>query len=393
VCLLRDGKPAIDGQGARVGPYRTMVEAVAMRTTGLGGDSEVHVAEGLAGSLWLGPRRVVPVSLLARDHHDLVHHALDRALMHDSPAMDGASFVLPIWRGNLPVGLDKREAAIAARLLDGPIRLGAAVLSRIEAPALDRLVKRGMVMVSGVTPSDAAHVLGLAGAWDTQAAEKALTLFARRRNGAGERIAKDAAAIARQIVDQVTQQTVTCILQAAFADDDHDWGGIAAADLAAHPLTLAGLDGHRGIVRTQLSLGVPVVGLGASAASYYGAVGSRLGTRMILTEHADVANAIGAVVGQVAMHVTGSVTSAGPGRFTAHLPDGPRGFQDAIAAVDAVEAALRIVVTGQAAASGVPHPRLTAERAINQVDIEGSAMFIGAEIKVTAQGRPRIATG
>ena len=30
VCLLRDGKPAIDPMGARVGKYRTMVEAVAM---------------------------------------------------------------------------------------------------------------------------------------------------------------------------------------------------------------------------------------------------------------------------------------------------------------------------------------------------------------------------
>ncbi|MFZ1726833.1 MAG: hydantoinase/oxoprolinase family protein, partial [Albidovulum sp.] len=35
VCLLRNGKPAIDPMGARVGKYRTMVEAVAMRTTGL----------------------------------------------------------------------------------------------------------------------------------------------------------------------------------------------------------------------------------------------------------------------------------------------------------------------------------------------------------------------
>ncbi len=60
---LRGGKPTIDPGGARVGPYRTMVEAVAMRTTGLGGDSEVHVIdEGLMGGVTLGPRRVVPVS-------------------------------------------------------------------------------------------------------------------------------------------------------------------------------------------------------------------------------------------------------------------------------------------------------------------------------------------
>ncbi|MEJ6478774.1 MAG: hydantoinase/oxoprolinase family protein, partial [Octadecabacter sp.] len=54
ICLLRNGKPKIDPQGARVGPYRTMVEAVAMRTWGLGGDSEVHIQDGLAGGLQLG---------------------------------------------------------------------------------------------------------------------------------------------------------------------------------------------------------------------------------------------------------------------------------------------------------------------------------------------------
>ena len=51
IALLRDGVPQIDPEGARVGPYRTMVEAVAMRTHGLGGDSEVRViTEGLAAS-------------------------------------------------------------------------------------------------------------------------------------------------------------------------------------------------------------------------------------------------------------------------------------------------------------------------------------------------------
>ena len=42
VALLKKGFPAIDPMGAQVGPYHIMVEAVAVRTTGLGGDSDVH---------------------------------------------------------------------------------------------------------------------------------------------------------------------------------------------------------------------------------------------------------------------------------------------------------------------------------------------------------------
>ena len=389
VCLLQGGKPKIDPQGARVGPYRTMVEAVAMRTTGLGGDSEVHVVEGLGGGVQLGPRRLMPIALAAQEYPELVHRELDRALAMDVPASDGVQFAVPMWR-EMPQGLDPREAAVASRLMDGPQRVGVAVTSRMESPALARLVTRGMVMIAGVTPSDASHVLGRVDAWDAQASVKALTLFARRRTGAGERLAADAETMSQMIVDQLTRQTVDCLLQAAFAEDGRDWAH-SAEGLAKHEITMAGLDQHRGIVQVDVRLGVPVIGLGASASAYYGAVGERLNTRMILPEHGGVANAIGAVVGQVAMHATGTVTSPGAGSFAVHLADGVQRFNQSSEALDVLEAALKVEATGMVMAAGVEEIRFTTVRDIKQVEIEGQSMFIEAQVKVTAHGRPRIA--
>lgn len=388
VCLLEGGRPKIDPQGARVGPYRTMVEAVAMRTTGLGGDSAVHVVDGLGGGLRLGPRRLMPVSLAARDHPELVHQVLDRCLANDIPPPDGGQFAMPMFT-SLPDGLDTRETAVANRLLDGPQRVSHAVTTRMENPALTRLVTRGMVMIAGVTPSDASHVLGRVDAWDTEAAKKALTLFARRRVGSGDRVASGPEALSQMIIDQLTHQTVDCLLQAAF--DEDDWQGAEA--LAGHPLTMAGLGQHRGIVEVDLKLGVPVIGLGASAAAYYGAVGARLNTRMVLPEHAGVANAIGAVVGQVAMHASGAVTSPGAGAFAVHLPDGVQKFITVEEAMNTLEVALRREAGDAATAAGVEEIRFTVDRDIKEVDIEGHPMFIEATVKVTAQGRPRIADG
>ncbi|PUB11076.1 hydantoinase/oxoprolinase N-terminal domain-containing protein [Yoonia sediminilitoris] len=382
ICLLRDGKPLIDPQGARVGPYRTMVEAVAMRTHGLGGDSELH----FDGALALGPRRLMPIALFARQFPQQAHRALDLALAKDVPPMDGGQFVVPVW-DEAPEGLAPREAVIVARLADGPLRIGDAAPTRLEISALHRLVSRGFVMLAGVTPSDAAHVLGRLDDWDGAAAEKALTLAARRRTGAGDRIAADAPALARMIVDQLTRQTVDYLLQAAFAEDG--WGD--PETLASHPLAMAGLDGTSGLIKVDLALGLPVVGLGASAHSYYGAVGDRLKTRVIVPDHAGVANAVGAVVGQVSMQATGSVTSPGPGRFVAHLHSGPQGFETAQAALDAMESALRSQTNQQAQASGVEAPQLRAQIDIAEAQVEGQAMFVSAEIKVTASGRPRIA--
>jgi N-methylhydantoinase A/oxoprolinase/acetone carboxylase beta subunit len=388
VALLRNGLPEIDPQGARVGGFRTMVEAVAMRTTGLGGDSEVHLkTDGLQGGLRLGPRRLMPVSLLAVDHGEMVHATLDRALSTETAGEFDGRFVVPM--GGNAGGLNAREATVLARITH-PMPMAAALTSRIEVAALERLVARGLVMISGVTPSDASHVLGRLDSWDAEAAKKALTLLARRRNGAGERFAGGAEALATAVVDQLTAQTVECLLEAAF-DEDPAFGDQPSEVLARHPLMTAGLQGHRGIVEISARLGVPVIGLGASAPSYYGAVGKVLGCEMILPEHAGVANAIGAVVGQVSQRVTGLVSSPAEGRFVAHIAQGPEIFTTAEAAMDALEAALRTEAESRARSAGAEDLRVTVLRDLREADIEGRKMFIEGTVTVTAAGRPRVA--
>ncbi|MCB1406747.1 MAG: hydantoinase/oxoprolinase family protein [Rhodobacteraceae bacterium] len=390
VCLLRDGKPAIDPLGARVGQFRTMVEAVAMRTTGLGGDSDVQVLDGLSGGLRLGPRRVMPLSLAAASYPELVLPALDAALARDPASDDSWRFAIPLFT-TLPDGLPGRDAALAERLLAGPQRLSDLIRARIEAPALTRLVQRGLVLLSGPTPSDAAHVLGQQTGWDAGAALKAMTLLSRRRGGNGNRLAPSPQAMAQAIIDQVTRQTVECLLEAAFAEDDRHWA-LPPEDLARHPLTQTALDRAPGLIRFEARLGVPVVGLGASAGCYYGAVGTRLDCDMVVPEHAGVANAIGAVVGQVAMKVEGQVTSPAPGEFIAHLTAGPVRFGDVDAAVAALTQDVGQQAKTRALRAGVETPRLSFERDDIAAEVEGQRMVIEVRLRASATGRPRIAT-
>lgn len=390
IALLKGGLPEIDPEGAEVGGFRTMVEAVAMRTWGLGGDSEVHLqTAGLTGGLRLGPRRLMPVSLLATEAGEMVHAALDRALATETAGEFDGRFVVPM--GGQAGGLNAREASVLARITR-PMPMAQALTTRIEVAALERLVARGLVMISGVTPSDASHVLGRLDAWDGAAAEKALTLIARRRTGAGDRFAPDAATLAQAIVDQLTAQTADCLLEAAFAEDPA-FAGQSPAALARHPLLAAGLRGHSGVVALSARLAVPVIGLGASAPAYYGAVGEKLRCETILPEHAGVANAIGAVVGQVSQRATGLVSSPGEGRFVAHLPEGLQTFTSQDAALDALEAALRADAGRRARAAGAEDLHITARRDIRAAEVEGRAMFIEATVTVTASGRPRVAHG
>ncbi|WP_282062455.1 hydantoinase/oxoprolinase family protein [Roseobacter litoralis] len=389
IALLKDGRPAIDPAGAQVGPYRTMVEAVAMRTTGLGGDSAVEmVSGGLARAITLGPRRVVPVSLMAHHAPEVVHVALDAALRAAAPGEHDARFVQAV-RGQSTEGLSARETTLLDRIGSTIHPLGSVLRARLEHSALNRLVERGLVQLGGVTPSDASHVLGTLTDWDAEAARKALVLLARRRSGAGEVLARTAQDMAQMIVDQLTQQTVTALLEAAFAEENADFGG-APGDLARHGLMQAGLRAHRGLLRFDAALDVPVVGLGASAPTYYPAVGRAVRAEMVLPEHAGVANAIGAVVGRVTMRRAGSVTSPAEGRFRVHFDSGPEDFADCDAALQALEAHLRERAQADAAQAGAADIQLTVTRDVKTAGVEAREVFVEALITVEAAGRPRV---
>jgi len=152
-----------------------------------------------------------------------------------------------------------------------------------------------------------------------------------------------------------------------------------------------GLNGHRGLLRLDAGLNLPVVGLGASAPAYYRAVGKRLSCRMILPDHAGVANAIGAVVGRVTIRRSGTVTSPAEGRFRVHLETGPEDFTEADPAMARLEAALEAEARSEARAAGAEDIHLSATREIKRAQAEAREVFLEATVTVEASGRPRIA--
>lgn len=392
IAVLRDGRPMIDPAGARVGPFRTMVEAVAMRTTGLGGDSEVRmVADGLRGGIILGPRRVLPISLVAMDAPDVVLRALESQLSAPVPGEYDGQFVR-IIPGIDTGGISTRDANVLARM-GGEVRpVGDVLQTRVEGQSLRRLVARGIVQIAGVTPSDASHVLGTLQSWNVDAAKLSLQLLARRKVGSGNVLADGAQTLAQIIIDQVTEQTSLALLETAFSEDGHQFG-VSEDVLARHILTQMGLSKHRGLVALDTALNLPVVGLGASAASYYPAVRDRLRCEMILPRYAGVANAVGAVVGQVSMRQSGTVTSPAEGKFRVHGEHGPMDFSNPEDAMAALEAELRKRVEGDAQKSGAVDISTTATRDIRRSQVESRDVFIEAMITVEASGRPRIADG
>ena len=388
VAVLEGGHPRLDSEGATVGRYRTMVEAVAMHTFGLGGDSELRLEDGgFDAGLILGPRRLMPLSLAAHLWPKPVLAALERQAQSSFPGRYDGRFAL---RTGLPkalaTGLSVQEAALYERVTLEPQPLDAVLTATSQRATLDRLVARGLVLIAGFTPSDAMHVLGRQDQWNTNAAVLGGEIFARRKAGSGQAVAVSALELAGMVSARLTRQSAEVILTALLAEE-----GIGGIDVSKSAFVERALARAPGLVRFSLRPDRPLVALGASAPVHYPAIADMLDIESFVPVHAGVANAVGAVVGQVRETVTVFVTEPDEGRFAVNGAGAHELFRERaeafarareLAGAEAREAAIR---------SGADHPVVEHGEHIDMPEIEGLEKLVEARFVATASGRPRIA--
>jgi N-methylhydantoinase A/oxoprolinase/acetone carboxylase beta subunit len=388
VAVLDKGRPKLDAEGAVVGGYRTMVEAVAMRTFGLGGDSEVRINDrGLKAKIDLGPRRFMPLSLASALHPEAIVPVLERQVRAPHIGRNDGRFAVRTGvPERLASGLQPQEQALYEKIGATPLPLDGLLATTLQKATLDRLVARGLVHICAITPSDAMHVLGGQGQWDAVAARLGLELAARTRDGTGRPIADSPEVLARMLVDRLTRQSADVILSACLADD-----GVSAIDPANSISIDRALHRQPGIVTFRIALDRPLVGLGASAPVYYPAIAAMLGAESTIPADAGVANAVGAVVGQIRTAVTVFVTMPEDGVYivngageSVRLVDQAKAFS--LASERATTAAL-----DAARANGAEEPAVTLFQDIDAPDVEGSRKLVEARFTATASGRPRIA--
>ncbi|MGK9203123.1 MULTISPECIES: hydantoinase/oxoprolinase N-terminal domain-containing protein [Sinorhizobium] len=387
VAVLEKGRPRLDAEGAVVGGFRTMVEAVAMRTYGLGGDSEVKINDrGLKAKIDLGPRRFLPLSLAAALHGDAVLSVLERQLRAPHAGRhDGRLAVRTGLPDHLASGLQPQEQALYGRIGMVPVALADLLVSTPQKATLDRLVARGLVHICGLTPSDAMHVLGRQAQWNGEAARLGLEIAARTKDGSGQPIAASVEALAQLIVDRLTRQSSEAILQACLSEDG------AAIDPAASLAVDRALKREPGIVRFSISLDRPLVGLGASAPVYYPAIAEMLSTEAAIPAEADVANAVGAVVGQVRATITVFVTTPEEGIFIVNGAGASERFVDQQEAFGVARRRAEMMALESARANGAEEPAAVLREEIDAPEVEGSRKLIEARFIASASGRPRIA--
>ncbi len=387
IAVLRDGIPIISEDGATVGGHQTMVSAVAMHTHGLGGDSQVRHDDRAAGAvLRLGPRRVIPICLLALDEPELVHAMLDLHLTYLNPGeLDGTLLIAEHYEQRL-ASLEGVERAVLVAM-GGRVASAAKALSTMQLRrVMERLVQRGVLQLAAFTPTDAAHVVGLQDTYDRTAAVKAAQIFARNRDRMGKALAADAHALAQLTIDTLVRLSAEAVLSAAFAHDG------LPADTVRQPVVQAVLGRRLTVATMSVGLDSPLIGLGASASTYYPLVASLLGAECRVPGHADVANAVGAVVGRVRLSLRCVVSAPQQGQYLAHVAgQTPAMFTDLVAARAFATTHLAAQLATDMAAAGAPVFQTKEVWDEHTVDLGGFEMFVDGSLTLTASGRPQLA--
>ena len=133
-------------------------------------------------------------------------------------------------------------------------------------------------------------------------------------------------------------------------------------------------------------------GLGASARLHYAALPELIGTSCVVPQDADVANALGAVVGQVRMSVEATVSQPEEGTFRLLAGSDIGDFRNEEEAIAAAEKYVRAEVAARAIAAGGEAAKIEVSRELKTSEIQGRRMFIEAKLVAVATGRPRIAS-
>ena len=392
IAIVSNGQPELSEDGARIGDWQPMVEAVRVNSIGLGGDSELRFG-GHVG-LTVGPRRVVPTSLLAHLYPEVVPR-LEAQLGGMANARSNR-FVMRLENNQALLNqLGKVELDAWELLSEKPVELDAIVQEdRHFARALAKLKRLGLAIYSGFTPSDAVHVLGINSHWDRHAAELSARIWMRQMRfmyGYGKWDSDDVEAACRQVYELVTATIRRLLIEV----------GLNEFDLAAKSSKSAGVvdtitrmvlgshenKGRKPLFNLDFASDYPIVAVGAPAASYYQSVADSMRIGLHLPEHADVANAFGAVMGSVIQRAQITVTQPQHGIFCLFHGDQPRNFDTLETARAEAERLVSALARDRALEAGAIDPEVTLsyDDIHVQDEIDGE-LFLESTIIATAIG-------
>jgi len=391
IAIVKDGSPVRAREGVHVGQWHTFVKGLFVDTFGLGGDSAVRIDGN--GALTLLPTRLVPLSVAATRWPSVtgkLRALVDSKKRHQLPVHEFFCLNRDVGDGS---GYGEREIRFCRALRDGPLGLAeAAEAAGTDVYNLDmrRLEEEGVVMRCGLTPTDIMHLKGDFTRFSAEAAALGAEFVAGCLGLSVE-------ALSDLVYDTVKRKLYCNIVRVLIEDRDPRFRE-RGLDEGLQSLIRGSWDaarrpGESSFFRFDFHTPAALVGIGAPVHIFLPDVARALGTRCLIPPDAGVANAVGAVVGNIKatceVEIKPQYTISGIDGFVvygrtrnSHVADrdealaiGEREARDA-----AREEAVRRGAAGELALSSKVVTSSSAAR-------DGSEVLLGFRVSATAVGR------
>ncbi len=382
---IRHGAVQTCKDGATVGGWKTHVEALDMRTLGLGGDSRIVRVDG---TLTIGPQRIAPVAWLA-DFNPRTGEALEW-LEHHVDRFDTSTRgmeLLTLTPHPHHLVRDGRESRIVERLKERPHSVAEVVECEEcygeEALSLAPLEEAYVVQRCGLTPTDLLHADGRLRLWDGDASRRVCDLYAAlMRTDRSRFIEQGCRQFVRRLALELLKKQLAEELDPDLLDESP-----AAAALIERALGERA-DGYS----VRIALKAPVIGIGAPAHFFLPAAARLLHAEAIIPAHADVANAIGAITSLVRIRRRVAIGVNDEGLYRIEGLSGAPTFHAVEDAQTVAVAQLREIVRELGRQAGTGQSRVEVRIHDRIVPLKDSQqLFIERIVEACLTGRPDLA--
>ncbi|MFC1509116.1 DUF1638 domain-containing protein [Candidatus Omnitrophota bacterium] len=329
IAIIDDGSARRTGRGAVVGQYKTSIQATDIRTIGLGGDSRIAWEND---SLKVGPKRIIPISILAAEYGTVGKklETLHGYSKSDYGLVQPGTFYVVRKLPENDSFLSSRERHILKLLDDGPLS-EVELAERLDYPyysllGIGHLEELGIVLASGLTPTDIFAYSAVSGDFFDQiglqpsvsAATCMLELYAERT---GLHI--------DDIIEYTRSEIHRLVSLEIIGEGLSDNGNgsplmyMNRSDLRSFPQKRNyGAFEKSSAVEVLYKLNYPLVGIGAPSELMLDGVERYLSADKLFPQRGEVANAVGAASGAGGMHIDMSIMPDEQGRFLLYSPDG-----------------------------------------------------------------------
>lgn len=297
VAMVKKGMPVKAKDGVTVGAWQTFVKSVQIDTVGLGGDSIV-TRDRATGKLLIGPRRAMPLCSAA-SHWPKIREELKKLADSDTisthPLQEYFCLVHDCGESS---AYTEKERALCAALKEGPLSLSqaAAVMGGdLYNFSPQRLEKEGIILRCALTATDIMHLKGDFEAFDRQASLYAATYLARCLSMSIEALCD---LVYDRIQFSLYRLLVKILLQEQGILPKKEELSRQMEQLIVH--SWKNRNKKQPFFQALLQTKAVCVALGAPTHLFLPEVAKALGTSCLTPPYAQVANAVGAIVGNVA---------------------------------------------------------------------------------------------